>query len=287
MKRSSLALTGSVAALSSLAVISLIATTPRGDNRVDPPTLLIGAKSTDSPEEHEPTVEPPGDTADETLSELHIVLDPGHNSENASRPDIVGVLVDDGRGGLKACNTTGTATLDGYPEYEFNYDIAQRVQTQLNDAGATVSLTREETGVGPCVDVRGQMAGEIGADVLISIHANGSESPEPHGYFAIVSGDPLYPAQGEPSQILADFLITELDSHGFTPSTVFGPLTYRDDLATINHSTVPVVMVELAEFRNPDEAHAVTEPEVRQHYADALVDGVMNWWAVTNPSDGD
>ena len=72
--------------------------------------------------------------------------------------------VPDGRGGTKACNSTGTLTPDGYPEYEFNWDVANRTRQLLEEDGATVVLTREQAGIGPCVNERGAAAEAAGAE---------------------------------------------------------------------------------------------------------------------------
>lgn len=206
-----------------------------------------------------------------------IVLDPGHNSDNAVNARIINAQVPDGRGGTKACNTVGTMTNDGYPEHEFNWDVADRTRQLLEDGGATVVMTREATGVGPCVDERGSTTATANADLMISIHGNGSESPTPHGFFVMVVGRPLNDSQGSPSATLAHDVADALKGQGFTPSTWAGEVIYRNDLATLNHATSPSVMVELAEFRNPDEAAAVQDPEVRQRYAQALADGAAAW----------
>src|ERR1044072_5408853 len=54
-----------------------------------------------------------------------IVIDPGHNGGNASHPQMINrkVNVVNGR---KPCNTTGTATNDGYAEHAFTWDVANR-----------------------------------------------------------------------------------------------------------------------------------------------------------------
>lgn len=122
------------------------------------------------------------------LAGLRVVLDPGHNAGNGAAAATIARPVDDGRGGTKACNTTGTATRDGYAEHAFTYDVADRTRALLEAAGATVTLTRGPTGVGPCVDVRGRSAND--ADLLVSLHGNGSESSAPHGFFAIVVATP-------------------------------------------------------------------------------------------------
>ena len=214
------------------------------------------------------------------LEGIVIALDPGHNAGNAANSGTVNAPVPDGRGGTKACNTVGTSTNDGYPEYAFTWDVAERMQALLEAEGATVLLTGEPGGVGPCVDQRGLFPQVTGADVMVSIHANGTENSAARGFFAMISDPPLNEAQGEPSLALAESLIEALTEAGFSPSNmVDGALMPRSDLATLNHSERPVVMMELAEFRNPEEAVAVQDPEVRQRYAEALTLGLTQWLA--------
>ncbi len=210
------------------------------------------------------------------LADLRVVLDPGHNAGNGAAAATIARPVADGRGGTKACNTTGTATRDGYPEHAFTYDVADRTRALLEAEGATVILTRGPTGVGPCVDVRGRSPQVNDADVMVSIHANGSESSAPHGFFAIVVATPLNDAQGAPSRALAADLVAALEASGFSPSAG-GALQRRDDLGTLNHATRPAVLLELAEFRNPAEARAVQDPAVRQRYAEAVAAGITAW----------
>ena len=63
--------------------------------------------------------------------------------------------VPDGRGGTKACNTTGTATDAGYAEHAFTFDVARRVGERSSASGVRVVMTRtDDAGVGPCVDER-------------------------------------------------------------------------------------------------------------------------------------
>ena len=104
-----------------------------------------------------------------------VVLDPGHNGGNAAHPEIVNAQVPDGAGGTKPCNTTGTETDAGYPEHAFTWDVALRMRDRLTAAGVTVVLTRQDdAGVGPCVDVRGQLAGQVGAAAFVGIHGDGA-----------------------------------------------------------------------------------------------------------------
>lgn len=232
----------------------------------------------------EPSATPtpsPSPTPTETpgaLDGLHVVLDPGHNAGNADAPADIAQLVDDGRGGTKPCNTVGTSTLGGYPEHAFTWDVAERTRVLLEAEGAEVTTTRGAEGVGPCVDVRGRAAAEAGADVLVSIHANGSPDPAATGFFAMVADPPRDAALGSASVELAGDLVAALAAEGFGPSTALGagPLP-RSDLATLNHAAVPAVMLELLEMRNPEEATLAESPEGRQRYAEAVAAGLTAW----------
>lgn len=213
------------------------------------------------------------------LDDVHIALDPGHNGGNAAAPAEINALVEDGRGGYKACNTVGSTTDSGYAEHAFNFDVAVRTQELLEADGATVSMTREDdSSVGPCIDERGQFAGEVGADVLVSIHANGTEDPAAQGYFVILPGPPLNEAQGEPSQELADHIMDALGEEGFSQSNIIPEgIMARSDIGTVNWPEVPVVLLELAEMRSPEEAALIESEEGRQRYAEAIHEGLSTW----------
>ena len=102
-----------------------------------------------------------------------VVIDPGHNGGNASDPAFINQLVPAG-GFDKPCDTAGTETDDGYPEYAFTLDVAERAASLLRGEGARVILTRDTSnGVGPCVNVRAAIGNFAHADAAISIHADG------------------------------------------------------------------------------------------------------------------
>ncbi|MPV38668.1 N-acetylmuramoyl-L-alanine amidase [Georgenia subflava] len=243
-------------------------------DRPDRPSPAAGAGTPSAKaSEATPSAEPP------PLDGLHVVLDPGHNGGNAENVAQINAQVGDGRGGAKSCNTVGTSTLTGYPEHAFTWDVAQRARDLLQADGARVTLTRsDDTSVGPCVDVRGRTAGDVDADVLVSIHANGSENPAAQGYFAIVSAPPLNEPQGEPSRALATALLGALGEAGFPPSGSYASaLSERADLGTLNWAERPAVILELAEMRNPEEAELVQTEEGRQRYAEAVAAGLAAW----------
>jgi len=208
-----------------------------------------------------------------------VVLDPGHNGRNGAEPSATRRLVPDGRGGEKACNTTGTETDAGYPEHAFTFDVATRVRTRLETAGVRVVLTRaDDSGVGPCVDERGRAGETAGAAATVSIHADGAASTA-SGFHVAYSDPPLNPAQAGPARELATALRDALRTGGFPDSDYIGHdgLSPRPDLAGLNHATRPTALVECANMRNPGEAAVVSSPEGRERYASAIAAGVLSF----------
>jgi N-acetylmuramoyl-L-alanine amidase len=203
-----------------------------------------------------------------------VALDPGHGPHGGSNRQ-----VPDGRGGTKACNTSGTATDAGYPEHAFNYDVAVRTRALLEAQGAKVLLTRDDGSNSlVCVDQRGTFAQDNGADLLVSIHGDGNTDRSVKGFFAIVSSPPLNTAQDEPSLALAQAVLDRLNEAGFTQNAAYpGGISRREDIAGVALSTKPVVMFELGEMRNPEEAALMSSEDGRQRYANAVAAGITDW----------
>jgi N-acetylmuramoyl-L-alanine amidase len=210
-----------------------------------------------------------------------VVVDPGHQLGNRSFPREINRLVSAGPS-RKPCNTTGTATDGGYPEATFVWQVAQRVERQLTALGARVVLTRTSDRAdrwGPCVDVRGRAGNRAGADLKVSIHADGSHSAGARGFHVIAPADlrrwthdihrrSLRAAQG----MRAALVRAGLPRANYVAGG--DGLDLRSDLATLNLSDVPTVMVELGNMRHRDEARRMASPAGQDRYARGVVGGV-------------
>lgn len=231
-----------------------------------------------------PPVEQPAPDSDDGrapgLDGRVIALDPGHNGGNFDAPGEINRPVDAG-GFTKPCNTTGTATQDGYRESTFNLEVAEHLRVRLEAAGATVHLTRtDDDGVGPCIDVRGTFGQQVGADLTISIHADGAGA-DARGFHIIhpATWSGSDPAVIDASHELATVLLDVLVEHGKSPANYVGTsgLVARNDLATLNLSEVPVVLLEAGNMRNPDGAAELRDPRWQSNLADALVDAIERY----------
>ncbi len=199
---------------------------------------------------------------------------------NSSHPAAIQRQVVDGRGRTKACNTTGTATNSGYPEHAFTWDVAQRVRTKLMAAGYVVEMTRSnDDGIGPCVDERAAIANRAAAAALVSIHADGSNQPGAHGFHISHSDPPLNAAQQAPSHELAAQIRSSMRTADFADSTYLGHggIYPRADLAGLNLSKVPAVLIECGNMRDPGDATVITDSDGRERYAQAIADGIQAW----------
>jgi N-acetylmuramoyl-L-alanine amidase len=207
-----------------------------------------------------------------------VVVDPGHNGGNANALAVINQLVPAGRGRIKPCNTTGTATDGGYPEAAFNWDVALRLSRLLRAEGAHVVLTRHSnTGVGPCVNRRAAIGNAANADAVIAIHADGAP-PTGRGFHVIYPPDSGSTAAIYQSSLeLAHAVHRAIRTSGLLPvSTYAGQDGYneRDDLAGLNLSTRPAILVELGNMRNNSDAALQVDPGFRQQLAEALARGL-------------
>lgn len=208
-----------------------------------------------------------------------VAIDPGHQLGNSRFPGKVNRKVWVGL--WKACNTTGTATNDGFPEATFTWRVSKRLKARLEALGATVRMTRTTNSYrdwGPCIDRRGRFGAKVGADVEVSVHGDGAAAST-RGFFVIRPGrragytDDI----AGPSRRLALRLRAGLVGVGLRTSTAYGGdgLDVRRDLGTLNMADVPTVVVELGNMRNARDARCMTSTRCRDRYARGLAEGLV------------
>ncbi len=207
-----------------------------------------------------------------------VVIDPGHNGANSANPDIINALVPAGFGQTKPCNTTGTETNDGYPEHQFTWNVANDLRPLLEAQGITVVMTRDsDDGVGPCVNDRAAVGNDNNADVVVSIHGDGDDGSA-HGYYVMTAEqDPAGPAMAAESHGLAVNVRDGLTQAGLSPSNHLGSegLWPRNDLAGLNLSLRPTVMIEAGNMRNAGDADLMSSAAGQQQIAQGLANGVL------------
>ncbi|MDN5383028.1 MULTISPECIES: N-acetylmuramoyl-L-alanine amidase [Streptomyces] len=215
-----------------------------------------------------------------------VVIDPGHNPGNFRHTAEINRKVDVGTH-VKECDTTGTATNDGYTEARFTLDLAHRLRALLEAQGATVKLTHDNGSPpwGPCVDERARIGNAARADAAVSLHADGS-APGNRGFHVILPGAvhagaadtrPIVAASRELGERIAGNLVR---ATGQGPSNYIGNgtgLVTRKDLGGLNLSTVPKVFVECGNMRDSKDAALLTSGDWRQKAAEGISEGIVGF----------
>jgi N-acetylmuramoyl-L-alanine amidase len=207
-------------------------------------------------------------------------IDPGHNGRNWSDPSYINHRVWNGRE-YESCDTTGTETNGGYTEPAFTYSVARYLAADLQAKGAKVVWTRtSNSGVGPCVDRRAKLLNAGHANVSIDIHGDGG--PSSGRGFAIL--EPV--ADGPNNKVIASSAqfgsmvrSSFLKMTGMPVSTYDGRngIARRNDLAGLNLTTEPKVLIECGNMRNSRDAALLASSAWRQKAARALADAITRW----------
>jgi N-acetylmuramoyl-L-alanine amidase len=206
------------------------------------------------------------------LADAVVGIDPGHNGRNHTATEAINRLVWGGRG-HKPCNTTGTQTDAGFRESAYTFAVATQLRRILEAAGAEVVMTRPHNrGVGPCVNERARMINRAKADVAIDIHADGG--PAGGRGFAVLLPVPsgTNDAVVAESRRYARLLRETFEGTGMPRSDYLGRagLDHRDDLAGLNLTTVPQVLIESGNMRNAQDAKLLGSRKFQRAAARAI-----------------
>jgi N-acetylmuramoyl-L-alanine amidase len=207
-------------------------------------------------------------------------IDPGHNGLNYTSPAFLHRKIWNGRE-WEGCDTTGTRTADGYTEARFAWNVAVYLRADLVALGARVVMTRSGNhGLGPCVDERARILDRAHANVSVDIHAD--YGPVSGRGFSIL--EPV--ADGPNSRVIKpsarfgrDVHATMLRDSKLPVSDYYGRDGYvsRDDLAGLNLTTMPKVLVECGNMHNAADAALLARADVQRGIAAALAAAIVRF----------
>jgi N-acetylmuramoyl-L-alanine amidase len=209
-----------------------------------------------------------------------IGIDPGHNGLNYTDPAYLNRQIWNGRE-WEDCDTTGTETASGYTEARFNWNVAMYLRAILVKDGAKVVLTRKNNhGLGPCVNTRARILDRAHANISIDIHAD--YGPASGSGFTVL--EPV--ADGPNDKVITSSLRFGSDVHAamrsrteMQVSNYYGHDGYirRDDLAGLNLTTMPKVLIECGNMNNARDAALLVRPAVQRSIARALAAAIVRF----------
>jgi N-acetylmuramoyl-L-alanine amidase len=209
-------------------------------------------------------------------------IDPGHNGLNYAYPSYLAHQVWNGRE-WEDCDTTGTETNGGYTEALFNFRVAEYLRADLIRDGAKVVMTRNNnSGHGFCVTTRSFIINEAHANVAVDIHADGA--PSWGRGFAIlepVADGPNDSVIASSARLGTDIRAAMLAGTSMPVSNYDGTngINHRDDLAGLNLTKVPKILIEVGNMKNATDAGLLTSASFQQEVARALLNAIVKFLA--------
>lgn len=211
---------------------------------------------------------------DENLNEKYVIcIDPGHQREGDMSEEPIGP----GSSEMKfkvSYGTQGVAT--GIPEYEINLQASKILRTYLEKMGFKVIMTRETHDVNITNSERAIFANENDADLVIRIHADGSENPETSGMsLQIPAENGTYTKKiFKESNRCAAIMSLYLKNDGFK----FNNIYERSDLTGFNWSEVPSVLVEMGFMSNAEEDQKLSQKEYQQKMMKTIANAIQTYF---------
>jgi N-acetylmuramoyl-L-alanine amidase len=191
-------------------------------------------------------------------------------------PVLVGrqIVIDPGHGGA---DDPGVTVPDGplrWSEADLAYDLASRLEGRLAACGMRVHLTR---GPHPAAEVsslqRAQLANDLGADLLISLHIDGHANPEADGVAAFHYGtdNGVTSTMGER---LAGLVLREIVARtGLRNCQV-----HAKSWDLLKLTRMPAVRVDIGYLTSPADRERLTDPRFRDRVVEAVVAAVQRMY---------
>lgn len=181
-------------------------------------------------------------SGEKTLSGYHFVIDPGHGGKDTGA---IGSEVDE-----------KTVTLS----------TAEKVEKQLRDKGASVTLTRKDDTFIP-LEERAQISNSTDTDAFISLHYNASEDQSVRGIYT-------YYYDGDEDQKLANSIQSSLINH----VNLVDHGVEQADYKVLRDNKSLALLIELGFISNSEEQEVIQSDNYQEKAAKGIVDGLENYF---------
>lgn len=202
------------------------------------------------------------------LSGYKIGIDPGHQKKANNQKEPIAP----GSSKTKKKVSSGTAGVTTRrAEHEVNLEVSFQLKEALEAQGAQVFMTRETADIDISNVERAQMMNELGVDLCLRIHCNGSENKK-------MSGIGLYIRKTGTNQAACQsaaeaLLPAMVEATGAKDDGIHLSDTYTG----LNWSEAPCILVEMGYMSNPEEDVLLNDPAYQQKLVSGMVNGVVTW----------
>ncbi|WP_052427418.1 N-acetylmuramoyl-L-alanine amidase [Neobacillus niacini] len=205
-------------------------------------------------------------------------------SASAAFKKPVTVFLDPGHGGKDPGAVSGI-----YHEADLNLAVAKKVESLLSNRGYQVYMSRTNDTYLGLID-RPQMANNLAADILVSIHTNstGAGTTTATGiesYF--YEYDPLYPSKineemhNNPERILKSVTLTSFIQENMISYTgAYDRGTHGETLAVLREAAMPATLLEMGFINNASDRQKLFTDSYQNQLAKAIADGIHEYFTI-------
>ncbi|MDD3339130.1 MAG: N-acetylmuramoyl-L-alanine amidase [Lachnospiraceae bacterium] len=205
-----------------------------------------------------------------------VAIDAGHQAHGNSEKEPIGPGASESKAKV-ASGTHGDAS--GLDEYELNLQVSLQLRDELTARGYEVYMIRETHDVNISNAERAQAAADAGSEILVRVHANGSDDHSVAGALTMAPGSDnsflstdLIQNSQRLSQIMIDSFCAE------TGAKNLGVQNYNN-MSGINWSTIPVTIVEMGFMTNADEDLTMASADYQKKMVQGIANGVDTYFA--------
>ena len=207
-----------------------------------------------------------------------IAIDAGHQRKGNSAQEPIGP----GASATKPKVASGThGNASGLNEYELTLQVSLRLRDELEARGYEVYMIRTTHDVNISNAERAQMAAAAGADILVRIHANGSDNTSISGALTMApsnSNPYLTKSVISASQTLSRKIV---DSFCAATGAKNQGVMSTDAMSGINWSTIPVSIVEMGYMTNRAEDLKMASASYQAKMVQGIANGIDAYYGAT------
>lgn len=209
------------------------------------------------------------------LSGLVIGVDAGHQKHADLTPEPLGPNSPQ----TKAKVSSGTrGTLTKTPEYEVNLAVAKLLQKLLEEAGATVIMTRTENDVNVSNRERAELFNRYEVDLAVRLHCNGADDPEVQGAFMLIP-DPQCTRWYEENQRAAECILESYLDRTKLDQRLNRGISVRNDQTAFHWCERPIVCIEMGHLTNAEEELLLIDPLFQRKMAQGIFEGIQTYFS--------